>query len=296
MARNRARNGNATATRSRSTAGPRSSPAPPPGSDAPSPQRLSAHGCPVAIVDQDEDGLTETAQSLPGPVLARKLDVRDRHAQMAFAAEVAEWAPAPIGMVFNNAGVATSQSVAEGAIEDDEWVWSINFEGVVHGVRAYLPILLRQNSGVIVNTSSVFGLLGMPHQSAYCASKFAVRGFTESLRQELRGTGVSAATVHPGGVKTNIARNSRYHGDHLGLYETKEQAVAEFDRIAVTTPERAAKIIHERVKAGKSRILVGPDAYVFEALSRIAPSHYYDVFALLEPLARRAAARDQASR
>ena len=198
-------------------------------------------------------------------------------------------------MVFNNAGVATSQSVADGAIEDDEWVWSINFEGVVHGVRAYLPILLRQDSGVIVNTSSVFGLLGMPHQSAYCASKFAVRGFTESLRQELRGTGVRAVTVHPGGVKTNIARNARYHSDHLGLFSTKEQAVAEFDRIAVTTPERAAKIIHERVKAGKSRILVGPDAYVFEALSRIAPSHYYDVFALLEPLARRAAAREAGS-
>jgi NADP-dependent 3-hydroxy acid dehydrogenase YdfG len=251
-------------------------------------ERLSAHGCAVAIVDQDEAGLTTTADSLPGPVLARRLDVRDRQAQMAFAAEVVEWSPAPLGMVFNNAGVATSQSVAESAVEDDEWVWTINFEGVVQGVRAYLPILLRQNSGVIVNTSSVFGLLGMPYQSAYCASKFAVRGFTDSLRQELRGTGVRAATVHPGGVKTNIARNSRYHGDHLGLFETKDEAVAEFDRLAQTTPERAARIIHEGVKAGRSRILVGPDAYVFEALARIAPSRYYDVFAVLESaLARR---------
>ena len=131
-------------------------------------------------------------------MLARRLDVRDRQAQMAFAAEVAEWAPAPLGMVFNNAGVATSQSVAEGSVEDDEWVVEINFQGVVHGVRAFLPILLGQDSGVIVNTSSVFGLLGMPYQSAYCASKFAVRGFTDSLRQELRGTGVRAVTVHPG--------------------------------------------------------------------------------------------------
>ncbi len=150
-------------------------------------------------------------------MLARRLDVRDRQAQMAFAAEVAEWAPAPLGMVFNNAGVATSQSVAEAAVEDDEWVIDINLGGVVNGVRAFLPILLRQNSGVIVNTSSVFGLLGIPHQSAYCASKFAVRGFTDSLRQELRGTGVRAATVHPGGVKTNIARNARWHSDPLGL-------------------------------------------------------------------------------
>jgi len=254
-------------------------------------QRLSAHGCPVAIVDHNEDGLEQTAQSLAGPVLARAFDVRDRLAQMAFAAEVAEWAPAPLGMVFNNAGVATSQSVAAAAVEDDEWVWSINFEGVVNGVRAYLPILLAQDSGVIVNTSSVFGLLGMPNHSAYCASKFAVRGFTDSLRQELRGTGVRAATVHPGGVKTNIVRNARYHADYLGVFPTKEDAVQGFDQMAVTTPERAAEIIHERVKAGKSRILVGPDAYLFEVVARLAPSRYYDVIARLESLALRSVLR-----
>src|SRR5205807_9186166 len=159
-------------------------------------RRLAALGCPVAIVDQNADGLAETADMLQTPVLAKKLDVSDRGAQLAFAAEVADWAPAPIGMVFNNAGVATSQSIADAAVEDDEWVWNINFHGVVHGVRAFLPILLKQNSGVIVNTSSVFGLLGMPFNSAYCASKFAVRGFTDSLRGELRGTGVRAVTVH----------------------------------------------------------------------------------------------------
>ena len=108
-------------------------------------------------------------------MLARTLDVRDRLAQMAFAAEVAEWAPAPLGMVLNNAGVATSQSVAEGSLEDDEWVLDINLGGVINGTRAFLPILLEQNSGVIVNTSSVFGLVGIPFQSAYCTSKFAVR-------------------------------------------------------------------------------------------------------------------------
>jgi NAD(P)-dependent dehydrogenase (short-subunit alcohol dehydrogenase family) len=250
-------------------------------------RRLSAHGCPVAIVDQDEAGLGQTAELLDGPVLARRLDVRDRQAQLAFAAEVAEWAPAPLGMVFNNAGVATSQSVAEGSVEDDEWVWTINFEGVVHGVRAYLPILLRQDSGVIVNTSSVFGLLGFPFQSAYCASKFAVRGFTDSLRHELRRTGVRAVNVHPGGVRTNIARNARYHGDPMGRDLTHEQAVALFDAMARTTPDRAAEIIHAGVKAGKSRILVGPDSYLFDALVRLAPTRYYDVIALLEPLAVR---------
>jgi NAD(P)-dependent dehydrogenase (short-subunit alcohol dehydrogenase family) len=250
-------------------------------------KHLSSHGCPVAIVDQDEAGLSQTAEMLSGPVLSRRIDVRDRHAQLAFAAEVAEWAPAPLGMIFNNAGVATSQSVAEGSVEDDEWVWSVNFEGVVHGARAFLPILLRQDSGVIVNTSSVFGLLGMPFQSAYCASKFAVRGFTDSLRQELRGTGVHAVTVHPGGVKTNIVRNARYHGDPMGRNLSQEEAAQLFESIAVTTPERAAEIIHAGVRAGKSRILVGPDAYLFDALARFAPTRYYGLFARLEPLTAR---------
>jgi NAD(P)-dependent dehydrogenase (short-subunit alcohol dehydrogenase family) len=207
--------------------------------------------------------------------------------EMAFAAEVAEWAPAPLGMVFNNAGVATSQSIADGSVEDDEWVEEINFGGVVNGVRAFLPILLRQNSGVIVNTSSVFGLVGIPYQSAYCASKVAVRGFTESLRHELRGTGVRAVTVHPGGVKTNIARNARYHAHPPHRDVSHDEASRQFDAMARTTPVRAAKIIHEGVVAGRSRILVGPDAYLFDVLARLAPTRYFDVLALLEPLAVR---------
>jgi NAD(P)-dependent dehydrogenase (short-subunit alcohol dehydrogenase family) len=245
-------------------------------------QRLAGHGCPVAIVDQDEDGLRQTADLISGPVLARRLDVRDRQGQMAFAAEIAEWAPRPLGYVFNNAGVATSQSIADGAVEDDEWVLDVNFGGVVNGVRAFLPILLRQDSGVIVNTSSVFGLVGIPYQSAYCASKFAVRGFTESLRHELRGTGVHAVTVHPGGVKTNIARNARYHAHPLRPDVSHEEAARQFEQIAFTRPERAAQIIHEGVKAGRSRILVGPDAYLFDGLARVMPTRYFDVLAFLE--------------
>jgi NAD(P)-dependent dehydrogenase (short-subunit alcohol dehydrogenase family) len=250
--------------------------------------RLAAHGCPVAIADQDGDGLEQTAAAIDGPVLTRVLDVRDRHAQLAFAAEVADWAPRPIGMVLNNAGVATSQTVAEGSIEDDEWVIDVNFGGVVHGTRAFLPILERQGSGVIVNVSSVFGLIGIPGQSAYCASKFAVRGFTESLRQELSqtGSGVSACVVHPGGVRTNVARNARYHSDPLGRGLTREQAVAEFDAIAFTSPQRAAEIIHRGVAAGRSRVLVGPDAYVFDLLSRVTPVHGATVLRMLERLPR----------
>jgi short-subunit dehydrogenase len=156
-------------------------------------------------------------------------------------------------------------------------------------VRAFLPILLRQDSGVIVNTSSVFGLVGMPFQSAYCASKFAVRGFTDSLRQELRGTGVRAVTVHPGGIKTNIARNARYHSHPLRSDVSREDAARDFEAMALTTPERAAEIIHTGIRAGRSRVLVGPDAYAFDALARLAPTRYFDVIAFLEPLVARRA-------
>lgn len=251
-------------------------------------QRLAAHGCPVAIVDRDGEGLEQTAAAIDGPVLSRVLDVRDRHGQLAFAAEVAEWAPAPIGMVLNNAGVATSQTVAEGSVEDDEWVTDVNFGGVVHGTRAFLPILQRQDSGVIVNVSSVFGLVGIPGQSAYCASKFAVRGFTDALRQELRlaGSGVRACVVHPGGVRTNVARNARYHSDPLGRGLSREEAVAEFDAVAFTSPERAAQIIHRGVAAGRSRVLVGPDAYLFDLLARATPVHAGRLLQMLSRLPR----------
>jgi NADP-dependent 3-hydroxy acid dehydrogenase YdfG len=241
--------------------------------------RLAAHGCPLAIVDRDQPGLERTAELIGGPVLTRQLDVRDRQAQLTFAAEVAEWAPAPLGMVFNNAGVATAQTIAEAAIEDDEWVHQVNYGGVVNGTHAFLPTLLRQDSGVIVNTSSVFGLVGIPGQSAYCASKFAVRGFTDSLRQELRGTGVRAICVHPGGVTTNIARNARFHSHPTRHGVSREEAIEEFDRITMTTPERAARVIHNGVKAGRSRVLVGPDAYLFDFLARTMPTHYYTVLA-----------------
>jgi NAD(P)-dependent dehydrogenase (short-subunit alcohol dehydrogenase family) len=256
-------------------------------------QRLSAHGCPLAIVDANGEALEATAGLIEGPALVRTLDVRDRQGQLAFAAEVREWAPAPIGAVFNNAGVALSQTVAEASPEDDEWLASINFDGVVNGVRAFLPVLLEQRSGAIVNTSSVFGLLGIPHQSAYCASKFAVRGFTESLRQELRGTGVRAVTIHPGGVKTNIARNGRIHSDPRGEGRSHEQLADDFEALVRTSPERAAEIIHRGVDAGKARILVGPDAYVFDALARVAPTHYYRVIDGLERVLTRTARRSQ---
>ena len=249
-------------------------------------RRLARSGSPVAIADIDEDGLKETAASLRGDVLTRVLDVRDAADQRRFAAEVRDWLSeskaGPLAAVFNNAGVAVASSVLDADPGDDEWLRQINFDGVVNGTRAFLPILVEQDSGVIVNTSSVFGLLGMPNQSAYCASKFAVRGFTDSLRQELRGTGVSAVTVHPGGIRTNIARNARIRKDPEGRGRSHEQMAADFEAITMTTPDKAAQIICRGVEQGKARILVGPDAYVFDALARVAPTHYYDLINRME--------------
>jgi NAD(P)-dependent dehydrogenase (short-subunit alcohol dehydrogenase family) len=261
-------------------------------------RRLSRAGSPVAVADIDETGLKDTARSLPGPVLTRVLDVRDAADQRRFAAEVREWLAAlpgrpPLGPVFNNAGVAVASSVLDADPGDDEWLRQTNFDGVVNGTRAFLPVLVEQDDGVIVNTSSVFGLLGMPYQSAYCASKFAVRGFTEALRQELRGTGVRAVTVHPGGITTNIARNARVRKDPEGRGRTHEQMAADFEAITMTSPDKAAEIICRGVERGKARILVGPDAYVFDALARLAPTHYYDLMARFEKRLRSRQARSQ---
>jgi NADP-dependent 3-hydroxy acid dehydrogenase YdfG len=249
-------------------------------------QRLARLGSPVAICDWNEDDLQETASTIDGPVLSRRLDVRDRGGQMAFAAAVKEWAPAPIGMVFNNAGVTVSQTAADAAHEDDEWVLDVNMWGVIHGTRAFLPILLEQDSGAIVNVSSVFGLIGFPTQSAYCASKFAVRGYTEALRHELRRTGVRAIAVHPGGVNTNIVEHARFHVDDRG---NRDHSVLrrDFRRVARTTPDKAAEIIHTGVERGKQRILIGADAAFLSLLTRIAPVRYWEVMERLEPLIRR---------
>ncbi len=228
--------------------------------------RLSGLGSPVAIADVDEAGLKKTAASLPGAVLSRVLDVRDAADQLRFADEVHEWLPAPLAAVFNNAGVAVTSTVLSALPEDDDWLFEINFRGVVNGTRAFLPILVEQDDGVIVNTSSVYGLLGMPYQSAYCASKFAVRGFTDALRQELRGTGV----------------NARIRTDPECLGRTKEQLAAQFEAATMTSPDRAAAIIHDGIERGKARILVGPDAYLFDALARLAPTHYYAVISRLQ--------------
>ncbi|RJQ77257.1 SDR family NAD(P)-dependent oxidoreductase [Pseudonocardiaceae bacterium YIM PH 21723] len=243
-------------------------------------QRLSRLGSPVAITDWNEAGLKETAAGLTGNVLTHVLDVSDNEAQHEWAAQVREWLPGPLAGVFNNAGVGVMGSITGGNPEDDQWLDNINFHGVVYATRAFLPILLAQGSGAMVNTSSVWGLAGSPGGSAYSASKFAVRGFTESLRNELRGTEIRAITVHPGGVKTDIARNSRFTEEGAVSHE---EVIKRYDALMRTTADKAAEIIHRGVDRGKARILVGPDAHLIDLLTRLTPTHYYSVLTKLLP-------------
>jgi NADP-dependent 3-hydroxy acid dehydrogenase YdfG len=247
---------------------------------------MSKMGCPVAICDWDEEGLQDTADMIKGPVFTRKLDVSDRIGTMAFASDVKDWAPSKFGMFLNNAGVTVSQLASEAATEDDEWVMNINFWGVVNGTRAYLPLLLEQGDGAIVNVSSIFGLMGFPAQSMYCASKHAVRGYTESLRHELRETDIRVCTVHPGGIKTNIVRNARFHKDDVGRTD-RAALEKEFDKITLTTPNKAAKTIQKGVDKNNPRILIGPDAVATSLLVRSFPVRYMGIIKKNEKLIRR---------
>ena len=237
---------------------------------------LASNACHVAISDIDEDALkiTRAACELHGvKVHSQVLDVADRNA-------VYEWADTvngnfgQVNMIFNNAGVALGATVEDMEYEDFEWLFNINFWGVVHGTKAFLPHIKRTGEGHIVNISSVFGIISVPTQSAYNAAKFAVRGFTDSLREELdiEKCGVSATTVHPGGIKTNIAKNSRVRVDPRWL--DGRDPGKDFEKIAMTTPDQAAKIIYKAMMSNKRRVLVGADAKLIEGMQRLAPGAY----------------------
>lgn len=250
-------------------------------------RRLADDGARLVLADIDEAGLAATATSLPAgtEVLSVMTDVADRAAVETMASAAVERF-GPIDLVVNNAGVDVSDTTAATSYEDLDWIMGINFFGVVHGTKAFLPGMLVRGAGTIVNVSSVFGLIGWPNHGAYCASKFAVRGYTEALRQELRGTGVTAIVVHPGGVRTNIVRSSRFHVDDAGRVD-KEAMAAEFERMVRTTPEQAADIILDAVRTGRERCLVGGDALVISTMARLFPASYARILGAGRRLARR---------
>jgi NAD(P)-dependent dehydrogenase (short-subunit alcohol dehydrogenase family) len=235
----------------------------------------------IAISDVNEAGLRETAdeaERLGAKVSSHVIDVSDFEQVQRFAYEVVR-EHGRVTHLVNNAGVGLLGTFEQISIEDFEWLMKINFWGVVYGCKAFLPILRQQEHAHIVNVSSVFGMIAPEEQSAYCSSKFAVRGFTESLRHEMAGTSVSVSCVHPGGIKTNIARNSRLGKDTPE--EWKQQGAKFFDKVARTSPNEAAEVIFKGMQTKDPRILIGTDAHAISTISRLFPRRY---LAILERL------------
>jgi NAD(P)-dependent dehydrogenase (short-subunit alcohol dehydrogenase family) len=241
---------------------------------------LARRGAHLALSDIDEVGLAETVVQCEGfgvKVTSQRVDVADRAAMFAWADEVVA-DHGKVNLIFNNAGVALTADIESMSYEDFEWLMNINFWGVVHGTKAFLPHLRAAGEGHIVNVSSVFGLISVPSQSAYNAAKFAVRGFTDALRMELAIDGgcVSCTTVHPGGIKTNIARNARMYDNVIDV----EQAREDFDRVAMTSAAKAARTILAAVQRDRRRTLVGLDAKALDFVARLPAGLYQRVVIL----------------
>jgi short-subunit dehydrogenase len=238
-------------------------------------KQLSAAGCALALADVDEKSLVETAGMLPGKgagVSTHVLDVADEVAVSAFAEDVKN-RHGRVTLLINNAGVALHGTFEELSLDDQRWLMGINFWGTVYGVTYFLPILKQQPRAQIVNLSSVFGIVAPAGQTAYAASKFAVRGFTEALRHELEGSTVFVSCVHPGGIRTPIAERGR-----LGTnapQTRKSESVSRLAQLAKSSPEVAAARILRGVVRREPRILIGFDAFQIDIMQRLRPATYW---------------------
>lgn len=241
---------------------------------------LGRSGAKVAISDVDTEGLAVTEERLKAigaPVKADRLDVTEREAFAAYADGVKEHF-GKVNQIYNNAGIAFTGDIEISQFKDIERVMDVDFWGVVNGTKVFLPHLIASGDGHIINISSVFGLFSVPGQGAYNAAKFAVRGFTEALRQEMKLAKhpVQVTTVHPGGIKTAIARNATAAE---GL-DASELAQA-FDKLARTSPEKAAQIILDGVRKNRARVLVGTDAKILDLMVRITGPGYQRIVTAL---------------
>jgi len=248
---------------------------------------LAARGCDLALADRDEAGLQAVAAEIgKANTPARKVTIHrvdvSEPGQIADFAQAAVAAHPGLNIVINNAGVALMGRFDEIDQAQMDWLMNINFWGVVHATRAFLPHLARQREAHIVNLSSIFGIVAPPGQTAYAAAKFAVRGFSESLRHELQmaESPVKLSVVHPGGVLTNITRNSRT-GSGITDNARRVQSIERFDTIAKTTPKGAALRIITGIEKNQPRILIGNDARFMDILQRLRPATYW------APMARR---------
>lgn len=241
---------------------------------------LARRGARLAISDIDTVGLAETEQlvrAVGGEVKVDPLDVSQRERVLEYADEVAEHYGV-VNLVFNNAGIAFSGDIEKMSFKEMDRVMDVDFWGVVSGTKAFLPHLVASGEGHVVNVSSIFGLFSVPSQSAYNAAKFAVRGFTEALRQEmrLRERPVQVTTVHPGGIKTNIVNNATAV-DGLDT----EQLAKDFNtKLARTSPEKAAEVILKGVEKNKARVLIGADAIALDAMTRVLGARYQSLVTL----------------
>ncbi|MBP9799099.1 MAG: SDR family oxidoreductase [Sterolibacterium sp.] len=246
---------------------------------------LAEKGCHLSLSDVNDKGLAQTLEKLrpyPVKVTVHHVDVGDRAAVYQYAEDSVK-EHGKVNLIINNAGVGLGETVEAMSYENFEWLMNINFWGVVYGTKAFLPHLKQSGDGHVVNISSIFGIIGVPTQAAYNAAKFAVKGFTESLREELdiEGGCVSATCIHPGGVKTNIARNSRM-GEMGSMSIGGQDEVADlFDRIAMSTPEQAANAILRGVQKNQRRVLIGADAVLMDATQRLMPTAYQRVLETL---------------
>jgi NAD(P)-dependent dehydrogenase (short-subunit alcohol dehydrogenase family) len=233
---------------------------------------LAPLGVRLALSDINPASLAETMQLLPAAVEARAypLDVTSREAVYRFAADVQRDFGAA-HFIFNNAGTGVFATVENVEIEEIEKVLNVNLWGTIYGTKAFLPIMLAQNEGCIVNISSGFGLVAAPCQAAYCMSKFAVRALAETLWHELLGTGVRAVVVHPGGINTNIDKNS-LRARHVGAMEQK--LMKSVKSKLTTTPQDCARQIIRGLQSGKNRLLVGSGAKTLHRISRLFPNSY----------------------
>src|SRR6267378_1115462 len=244
---------------------------------------LAARGCDLALADRDEAELqsvaAEIAKAHSQKVTVHRVDVGDPKQIEEFAQAAISGHPG-LNIVINNAGVALLGGFSEIDQAQMDWLFNINFWGVVHATRAFLPHLAKQPAAHIVNLSSIFGIIAPPGQTAYAAAKFAVRGFSESLRHELQmaASPVRLSVVHPGGVATNIVRNSR---DGTGVADNarRAQSIERFDAIAKTTPAAAALRIIQGIENNQPRILIGNDARFMDLLQRLRPGSYWSVLA-----------------
>lgn len=231
----------------------------------------------IAISDVNEEGLNETAKLAEATGVSVSTHVINV-AELEQVQQLADDVVAKHGRVthlINNAGVGLIGTFEQISIEDFEWLMGINFWGVVYGCKVFLPILQTEELAHIINVSSVFGLIAPPEQTAYVAAKFAVRGFTESLRHELADSNISVSSVHPGGIKTNIVRNARLATD--APEEWKQQATKFFERVTQTSSEEAAELIVKGIKEKNPRILIGRDAKAISLISRLFPKGYLKI-------------------